>query len=204
MLIIDRVVLGLTGLVALFVIIALIKKQKVTPLGANIYFIVSFAVLLVSGGLLIVLGWGILSNKFVKIVATLIPFALAVGLVFKVYPKAGMGYLVVLLGGLSAIVATQLIDVKTAAKIIYPSFHALAGLTIVFVPIFAIASGKVKPSFICVSIGGVLISAGGMALAFLTAGKQLLFFSPDVVMMILAPLLFLTGLFFGIGLLKNS
>ena len=49
-----------------------------------------------------------------------------------------------------------------------------------------------------------MIGLGGIALAFLSAGKQLLFFSQDFVLTILAPLLFLTALFFALGLVKGE
>ena len=54
-----------------------------------------------------------------------------------------------------------------------------------------------------VAIGGILIGAGGIALAFLKAGKQFLFFSQDVVMAILAPLLLVMALFFTWGFMKG-
>jgi hypothetical protein len=43
-----------------------------------------------------------------------------------------------------------------------------------------------------VTVGGALIGLGGIALAFLKAGGQLLFFSADFVFTILAPLLLMT------------
>ncbi len=61
-----------------------------------------------------------------------------------------------------------------------------------------------KGSFAYVTVGGTLIGLGGIALAFLSAGKQLLFFSQDFVLTILAPLLFLTALFFALGLVKGE
>ncbi|MGE5250243.1 MAG: hypothetical protein ACM3QS_08515, partial [Bacteroidota bacterium] len=48
--------------------------------------------------------------------------------------------------------------------------------------------------FFWVGIGGLLIGLGGMALAFLSVGRQLLFFSTELVLLILTPLLFaMTG-----------
>jgi len=52
-------------------------------------------------------------------------------------------------------------------------------------------------------VGGLLIGIGGIALAFLTAGTQLLFFSQDVVLMILTPLLLLMTLSFAYGFTKD-
>jgi hypothetical protein len=64
--------------------------------------------------------------------------------------------------------------------------------------------GTMSKCFLWVTLGGTLIGLGGIALAFLTAGKQLLFFSPEFVLMILAPLLFLTAFSYMWGLKKGD
>ena len=109
----------------------------------------------------------------------------------------------IMLIGLVLIALTRYGDMGTISKIVYPLFHATAGLTIFFIPILTVKNGTTPGSFINVTIDGTLIGLGGIALAFLTAGKQLLFFSQDFVLMILAPLLFLTALFFALGLTKE-
>ncbi len=70
----DRLVLLLTGLIAIYLIWYFVKKQKdpETACSCNIYYLVLFAVLLVAG---------------------LIPFSLATGLVIKLRPEYGKGYL---------------------------------------------------------------------------------------------------------------
>ena len=83
--------------------------------------------------------------------------------------------------------------IEIGRKISVPLFHGVAGLVIFGGPF--IAKGAPK-GFYWVGIGGLLIGLGGIALAFITMGSQLLFFSPAFVMMILTPLLFLmTGAF---------
>jgi hypothetical protein len=52
-------------------------------------------------------------------------------------------------------------------------------------------------------VGGALIGIGGIALAFLTSGSQLLFFSQEFVLTILAPLLLLMTLAFTWGFMKD-
>ena len=206
MTIFDRAMLLLTGLVAIYLIFELVKKQKNpdTAEKSNIYYIVSFAVLLVSGLLLIFFGWGILGNKLVAIVAGFIPFCLATGLVAKYFPDSEMKYLALMVVGFLAITVTRLGGMVLPGKIVYPLFHAIAGLTIFGIPIYLVKKEKVKSSFIFVTIGGTLIGLGGIALAFLKGGKQLLFFSQEFVLLILAPLLFLMALSFTIGLLKGE
>ena len=76
----------------------------------------------------------------------------------------------------------------------------MAGLIIFLGPFFAKGAGK---GFWWVGIGGVLIGLGGIALAFLSVGSQLLFFSQSFVLMILAPLLLLMTLAFTFGFVKD-
>ncbi|MBC8453650.1 hypothetical protein H8D64_01185 [PVC group bacterium] len=202
--ILDRIILLLTGLIAIVAIGVLGKRLKAKEVGADALFcIVSFTVFLVAGLLLIIFGWGALKNNFVAVVAGLIPFSLASGLVKRFHPKAAAAYIVLLVIGLALLTVTRYGNMP-AARIVYPVFHAIAGITIVILPLLAVKSGKVNSMFSLVALGGALISTGGVALAFLTAGKQLLFFSQEVVLLILAPLLFLTALCFALGLLKGN
>ena len=64
-------------------------------------------------------------------------------------------------------------------------------------------NGKAPKGFFWVGNGGLLIGIGGIALAFLTSDSQLLFFSLDVVLAILAPLLLLIALPFPWGFVKD-
>ncbi len=210
----DQAVLLATGLVAVYAIWVLMGQQKdaATKHIANYYYMVSFAVLFVSGVLLIFLGWGILgllghgsgTSKFVAIVATLIPFSFAAGLVARFYPEKEKIYLGIMTLGIVLIGISRIMDMATLAKIVYPLFHSIAGLTIFFIPIIAVKNGSMSKCFYWVTVGGTLIGLGGIALGFLTAGKQLLFFSPEFVLMILAPLLFLTAFAYMWGLKRGA
>ncbi|RLD69697.1 MAG: hypothetical protein DRJ10_21215 [Bacteroidetes bacterium] len=83
-------------------------------------------------------------------------------------------------------------------------FHSIAGLTIFFVPIFAVKNNKADKGFIWVTIGGTIIGIGGIALAFLGAGKPLLgIFTAEVVFTILTPILLLMALAFTYGFVKK-
>ena len=211
----DRIVLLLTGLVAIYMISFFLKRQKneKTAGSHNFHYIVSFLVLLVSGLLLIILGWEILgllghgsgTSKFVAVVATLIPFTLATGLVCEYYTDKAKGFVVLMLIGLVLIAVTRYANgMDTLAKIAYPVFHSIAGLTIFFLPIKLVKADRVNSQFIWVTVGGTLIGLGGIALGFLTAGKQLLFFSTEFVLMILAPLIFVMALCYMYGFTKGD
>jgi len=211
----DRIILLLTGLLAIYMISFFLKRQKNEKTAGrhNFHYIVSFTVLLVSGLLLIILGWDILgllghgsgTSKFVAVVATLIPFTLATGLVCEYHKDKAKWFVILMLIGLILITLTRYVDgMELIGKRAYPIFHAIAGLTIFFVPIFLIKADKVKSQFIWVTVGGTLIGLGGIALGFLTAGKQLLFFSPEFVLMILALLLLLMTLCYMYGFTKGD
>ena len=131
--------------------------------------------------------------------ATLIPFVMASGLVAKDYPKIKIPYLLLMAIGFVSIAATK-IPGYSCARFIYPTFHAISGLTIFLVPLLVVKAEKAPASYMLISLGGALMSLGGVALSFLKADKQLLFLSWDVVLMILAPMLFFTALFFALGL----
>ncbi len=95
-------------------------------------------------------------------------------------------------------------DAPLMSRIVYPVFHSTAGIVVIVTPILTFKRGLVNIKFLMVSVGGTLISAVGISLAFLSGGKQLLFFSRDFVLMILAPLLFVTILLYSWGLLRGE
>ena len=203
----DRIVLLLTGLVAIYMISFFLKRQKNEKTAGrhNFHYIISFLVLLVAGLLLIIFGWDALGNNFVAVVAGLIPFTLASGLVCEYHKDKAKGFVILMLIGLILIAITRYANgMDTISKIVYPVFHAIAGLTIFFLPIFLVKAEKVNSQFIWVTVGGTLIGLGGIALGFLTAGRQLLFFSPEFVLMILAPLLFVMALCYMYGFTKSE
>jgi hypothetical protein len=102
--------------------------------------------------------------------------------------------------GFLAIAIFSITGVEIGRKISVPLFHGVAGLVIFIGPF--IAKGAAK-GFWWVGIGGLLIGLGGIALAFIANDAQLLFFSPEFVMMILTPLLLLMTLAFTYGFVKD-
>ena len=208
MTVLDIVSLLLTGLVAAYLVFRFYqdfqtKDPKPRP---NIPYMVSFAVLLVSGLLLIFFGWGILTRPEIIVVTTLIPLGLAVGLVCEFYKdKFGNPYKIFAVIGLLAIILTRFVpDVPRALQIIsIATVHSIFGLTIFIIPIIAVKAKQAPSGFIFVTVGEVLIGLGGIALTFLGSEKQLLFFSKDFVGMILGPLLLLMALSFTFGFMKK-
>ncbi|MBU8914313.1 MAG: hypothetical protein KOO61_09850 [Spirochaetales bacterium] len=203
--IIDRVILLLTGLVAIYLLWRLLshKKQSTESARYDLYYMVSFLVLLVAGLLLIIFTYDALESEFVVIVGVLIPAGLALGLVAEFAPSWEKAMVPFALAGLVAIAITRFVGPANIATIILACVHAVFGLTIVLLPIVVAAKGKAPGSFVLVSVGGIVISLGGMALAFLKSGRQLLFFTADLTMTLLAPILLVMALAYTWGLVKK-
>lgn len=199
----DRVLLLLTGLVALYLIWRFIEDYRHHKGAHNVCYILSFTVLLVAGLLLIARGFDILASPWVVIVAALIPVCLSLGLVFDIFPGYGKLYLVLAVVGMLAMAISRFTGPESLATIFLIIVHSAAGLIIILTPILAVREGKAPGGFIAVTVGGVLIGLGGVALAFLKLGSQFLFFSQDLVFTILAPLLLLMALFFAWGFMKK-
>lgn len=198
---IHQAILMATILVASSALYQIRKWQHSTARkhSSNIYHSVAFSVLGLASLLLAWFGWGILgimgdgaSNKLVAIISSLIPFSWAIGLISRFYPKAEKIFFGILLFGLILITGTRFMDLPLMSRIVYPVFHSTAAIVVISIPVISYIKGLVKLPYLWVSVGGALISMGGISLAFLSAGKQLLFFSTDFVLLIFAPLLFVT------------
>ncbi|MCF7823684.1 MAG: hypothetical protein K9N35_05880 [Candidatus Marinimicrobia bacterium] len=205
----DRVALLVGSAVALSMIWILIdwQKQLETKHISNIYHMIAFSVLLISSLLLSFLGWDILGfmgdgteNKMVAVLASAIPFAWASGIVSRMYPRYGKIYLSIMILGLLLITFSRFMELKTFGRIIYPVFHSTAGFTVILIPIIAVIKRRMSPAFLWIAFGGSLISMGGISMAFLIAGRQLLFFSTPILLSIMAPLLLVTTASYAWGL----
>jgi FtsH-binding integral membrane protein len=204
MTIFDRTILLLTGLTAIYILYHFYLRYQKEKALHDIYYMLGFGVLLVSGLLLIFLGWDILASPYVLTVATLIPLGVSLGLMNQFRPKYKKAYSWFALVGLLAIGVTSIFGMSLKSVAV-PVFHGVAGLIIFGLPLYkcAVEKDAVK-GFGMVGIGGALIGIGGIALAFLQAGKPLLgIFTADLIYLILAPLLFLMTLAFSFGFRKD-
>ena len=196
----DNLFLLLTGLVAAYLLWRFYTRWSKGKALYDVYYIMGFLVLLVSGLLLIFLGMGILASPYVLTVASLIPLGISMGIAEQYFPKWKKAFKWFALVGFLAIAAFSIAGIEIGRKISVPLFHGVAGLVIFLGPFFAPKAAK---GFWWVGIGGLLIGLGGIALAFIASGSQLLFFSPAFVTMILTPLLLLMTLAFTWGFVKD-
>lgn len=196
----DNLFLLLTGLVAIYLLWRFYGRWSKQKALYDVYYMLGFLVLLVSGLLLIFLGLDILSSPYVLTVASLIPLGISMGLVEQYFPKFKKIFKWFALLGFLAIAIFSIAGVEIGRKISVPLFHGVAGLVIFLGPFYAKKAAK---GFWWVGIGGLLIGLGGIALAFIASGGQLLFFSPAFVMAILTPLLLLMTLAFTYGFVRD-
>lgn len=196
----DNLFLLLTGLTAIYLLWRFYTRWSKEKKLYDLYYSMGFLVLLVSGLLLIFLGLGILASPYVLTVASLIPLGISMGLMEQYFPQHKKTFKWFALIGFLAIAVTSIFGIEIGRKISVPLFHGVAGLVIFLGPFFAKDAHK---GFWWVSIGGVLIGLGGIALAFIANGAQLLFFSPSFVMLILTPLLLLMTLAFTYGFVRD-
>lgn len=200
----DRIVLLLTGLTAIYLIWRFYGRYSVKKALYDVYYMLGFVVLLVSGLLLIFLGWDILASPYVLTVATLIPLGISMGLMNQFMPEYKKAYSWFALVGLLAIAVTSIGDMALKSTAV-PLFHGVAGLIIFGLPLYLCFGKKTAPKgFGMVGVGGLLIGIGGIALAFYKAGNPLFgIFTGEFILMILAPLLLLMTLAFTWGFMKD-
>jgi hypothetical protein len=202
----DRLILLVTGLVAIFLIMYFYREyaNKPTQRKYSLYYLAAFAVLLVAGLLLIALTYSVLNSPLVVAVAALIPLCLSVGMIGEFFPQWEKGYLVFAVIGFLALAITRFTGPAGLATIVLIIVHSIAGLVVFLLPFAVVNQKKAASGFVWAGVGGALIGLGGIALAFLKTGHQLLFFSADFVFTILAPLLLLMALAFALGFTRRS
>ena len=193
--IMARILLLATGLLAAYMVAVGIEGFSTVSILA---YTVAFGVLLVAGLLLLILGFEVLDSPLVVIVSTIIPLALALGLIWQYFPAWQMPYLVFVSLGFLAVVITRAVRLRSKLPtLVLALVHGVAGLTIFILPIWLAFSSLIKPAFSLVGIGGALIGIGGLLLSFLKAGKPIL--SREMILKILPGLLFVMTLLFVAG-----
>ncbi len=200
----DQIVLLLTGLLAAYIAWRFYTRYNKNKALHDVYYMLGFVVLLVSGILLIFGGWGLLDSPYVLTVATLIPLGISMGLMNQFLPEYKKTFSWFALFGLLTIAITS-IGGMALKSVAVPLFHGVAGLIIFGLPLYLCFGAKTAlKGFGAVGIGGFLIGVGGIALAFYKAGKPLLgLFTGEFILMILAPLLLLMTLAFTIGFSRD-
>ena len=127
----DRIILLATGLAAIYLIWRFYARYSKEKNLYDLYYLMGFVVLLVSGLLLIAMGWGILASPYVLTVASLIPLGISLGVANQFFPSWKRYFAWFALIGFLAIAITSIAEspLKTLAV---PLFHGVAGLINLF------------------------------------------------------------------------
>ncbi len=210
---VDQVFLVGTYIIAMLALWSLRnrKSRGIQRYSSDYYHATAIAVLGIASLLLSIFGWGILgimgertSNKLVAIVSSLIPFSWGTGLVSRFFPRYERVFLGLMILGLALITLSRFMDTPLMARLVYPVFHSTAASVVIATPIIMVKKGFMNFNFLSVSVGGALISVAGIALAFLSAGKQLSIFSQEVILLIFGPLLFSVMVLYFWGLIRGE
>src|SRR3989304_8940970 len=124
----DNLFLLLTGLLAAYLCWYFWKRYTLHKALHNLYYLMGFAVLLISGLLLIFLGLGLLASPYVLTVASLIPLGISMGIAEEYYPSWKKAFKWFALLGFLAIAVTSIGGMDTLKKIVVPLFHGVAGV----------------------------------------------------------------------------
>ena len=133
----DKVFLLLTGLLAGYLCWYFWQRYNLHKALHNLYYLMGFAVLLVSGLLLIFLGLDILAWPFVLTVASLIPLGISMGLAEEYFPSWKKLFKWFATIGFLAIAITSFAGMADLKRIAVPVFHGVAGLVIFLGPFLA-------------------------------------------------------------------
>ena len=161
------VLLLLTGVVALVMGIFLYIEYMDSRKPEHALWGMAMIVLFVSGVLIILYDWAILEEALVPVVAALIPIGFAAGLLYAAYEvKTWARYFLMYQGVLLVIFLIFAIISEEPPTAFVLLTHIPSGILIVYVPFMTGMNGVTEKTSWIFSLGGALISVGGMLLGF--------------------------------------
>lgn len=166
----DRIVFLLTAHIAGYKVVG--GMQSYSDL-TTFYYTVSFGMLILASLLLMLLGFEILQNNGILILAAFIPTGLSLGLINQYLPQFHLIYLIVSMLGMALFILARYFTTQKAAHIALTLLHGISGLVLIGAPLALVLNGTQHLSMIFVSIGGLIIGAEGFLLTFLKTGKPL-------------------------------
>lgn len=201
----DTILLLMTGLLSVIMAWLLIRNYKKTKKLSHICWATSLSVLFVSGVLIIFLGFEVLEEPIIPVIAAIIPIGMALGLLFEIWENTiGIIYLSYSLVVILLLLVARLdIILGSWSTILIMATHIPSGLIIVGLPIYYASKIDDDKSYYYFSIGGILISFGGILLAFVKLSEPLFgVFDQGLIYGILPLLLLIVGVFFILGISK--
>ncbi|MEM1571718.1 hypothetical protein [Pyrobaculum sp.] len=165
-----------------------VKKREV----GDVFVALGLFALGILSALLAAVGLTALQSPLAAPLGALTPLFISLGVFKLVLPKWWRWYLIFVVVGLAAI---------SAFRPAVPAIHAVAGLVIVLLPIYAVVKRTMPMHFLGVTAGGVLIGIGGLALASAAMARPIL--PLEVVAALLPWILLLMVLFYGYGFIMG-
>jgi len=190
----NKIILFFTSILAGYEIVSGIEGY---PSHVIILLTISFGILLLTSLLLIFLGFGILEQPAVVVIASVLPLGISSAVVAINFSDMFVSYLLISLVGFLTIILSRFVSNKLLAVFSLASVHAIAGLIIFISPLFLYQKGVVNTSFLMVSLGGAFIGLGGIFLLLLRANKSL--FTSKQIYSLFPTLLFFMTISFIIG-----
>lgn len=205
---VNIALLLLTGVVALVMAIYLFRAYVADKKTAHLFWMISLLVLFVSGVLIILLGFEVLEEPLIPVIAALIPVGIATGLYYALWEDKNYG-LIFFIYSLVVLVFVTLarldIFLSDYGTILIMAIHVPSGGSIMLLPVYSAITNMTESASIYFSIGGLLISIGGMLLAFLRLSEPFLgIFDADTIFLVLPGLLLIVGAFFVLGMTRPT
>jgi len=166
--IINRILLLLTVFLASFEIVTGIEGYNGWSL---FYFTIVFGILVLAALFIMIMGYEILDNSLVVIIATLIPLSLSLAIIAAYIPSYHSAAQFSALLGFILIIFSRFKLTGKKAILILAFVHGLAGMIIFILPVLLSISGNAPSLFFLIGIGGALFGLTGMVIAFVKTGR---------------------------------
>lgn len=183
-----EVVVGVSGVLSLAAALYLFYSYACGKELADVFAAAGLVVYFVLALLLAMQGLKALESPLVAPLGALVPLSISLSVFKLIFPKWWRYYAVFVIIGVVAI---------TAARPAVPVIHSVAGLVIFLFPIYAVAKRLMPVHFVGVSLGGLAIGVGGVALASAAMARPIL--PIELVVALLPWILLLTVVFFAYG-----
>lgn len=169
--VLNRIIFLLTGHLAGYKVVG---GMEFYPALTTFYYTIAFGMLILACLLLMILGFDILKNDSVLILASLIPVGLSLGMINQYLPQVHNIYLGASVIGLAGVTLTRYLASGKCAVITLALVHGISGILVVWMPLVLVINGKQDLLTLFISVGGIIIGVEGLLLAFLKMGKPLI------------------------------
>ncbi|HSM23609.1 MAG TPA: hypothetical protein VK856_01960 [Anaerolineaceae bacterium] len=156
-----------------------------------------FGVLVISSIIILILGFETFDKPLVVILFSLIPLSFANGLVSQLSTNLTPWYLIFTVIGFLIIIFTRFFKNKFLANVLLAIIHAIAGFTILLLPIYLVVTQRYSSTLFFFSVGGVIMGLGGILFFY---QNEEFFLGGNTKLKFLPGLLLLSTICFTIGL----